>query len=61
MNPEQKRIFQDMTPGRKLKLLMDLQASARKLKASGLRMQNPDWSEEEIKQKVREIFLYARI
>ena len=49
-----------MTPSEKLRLLMDLQISARTLKASGLRMQNPDLSEEEIKQKVREIFLYGR-
>lgn len=49
-----------MTPSQKLKLLRDLQITARKLKASGLRMQHPDWSEEKIQQKVREIFLYAR-
>jgi hypothetical protein len=60
MHPEQKRSFQNMTPETKLKLLNDLQRSARKLKAAGLRKQNPNWTEEEIKQKVREIFLYAR-
>ncbi len=60
MHPVQERLFQNMTPERKLKLLVGLQISARKLKASGLRMQNPDLSEEEIIKKVREIFLYAR-
>ena len=60
MHPEQKRIFQNMTPEKKLKLLNDLLRSARKLKANGLRKQYPNWTKEEIKQKVREIFLYAR-
>ena len=49
-----------MTPGKKLSLLRDLQVTARKLKAAGLRMQNPDMTEEEIRKRVREIFLYAR-
>ena len=49
-----------MTPEKKLRLLMDLQLSARKLKAPGLREQHPDWTEKEIRKKVREIFLYAR-
>jgi len=60
MHPAQKRSFQRMTPEKKLWLLRDLLRSARKLKAAGLRKQHPSWSEEEIQQKVREIFLYAR-
>jgi hypothetical protein len=60
MHPSQKRSFQSMTPEKKLKLLNDLHRSARKLKAAGLRQQYPNWTEEEINQKVREIFLYAR-
>ena len=60
MHPEQKRIFQHMTPEQKLRLLVDLQLSARKLKAVGFRKQHPDWAEEEINKKVREVFLYAQ-
>jgi hypothetical protein len=60
MTPEQKRAFKKMTPEQKLKLLANLQISARKLKASGLRMQNPNLTNEEILKKIREIFLYAR-
>lgn len=60
MNPEQKQAFKNMTPEEKLKLLANLQISARKLKASGLRLQNPDLTDEEILEKVRKIFLYAR-
>ncbi len=60
MHPEQKRIFQAMTPEQKLRVAMNLYHSARKLKAAALKEQYPDWSEEKIEQKVREIFLYAR-
>ena len=60
MHPEQKRIFQSMTPEQKLKVALQLYYSARELKAAGLRFQNPDWPEERIQDKVREIFLYAR-
>ncbi len=60
MHPLQKKIFQSMTPGKKLELSMSLYFSARKLKAAALRNQNPDWSEEKIDNKVKEIFLYAR-
>jgi hypothetical protein len=60
MHPEQKRIFQSMTPEQKLKVALRFYHSARDLKAAGLRFQNPDWSEERIQDRVREIFLYAR-
>jgi len=49
-----------MTPDRKLKIALRLYYSARQLKAAGLRGQNPDWTEEKIQIKLREIFLYAR-
>jgi hypothetical protein len=32
---------------------------ARKLKAAGLREQNPDWTDEQVERRVKEIFLYA--
>jgi hypothetical protein len=60
MHPEQKRIFQAMTPEQKLRIGMRLYWSARELKAAGLRRQHPGWTHEQIDQKVREIFLYAR-
>ena len=59
MHAEQKRIYQSMTPEQKLKVAMDLYGCARDLKAAGLRKQHPNWTEQEIKEKVREIFLYA--
>ena len=39
---------------------MDLYHCAWDLKAAGLTAQNQDWSEKQIQEKVREIFLYAR-
>jgi len=59
VHPEQKRIYQSMTPEKKLMIAADLYHSARALKAAGLRDQHPDWSEKEIQEKVKEIFLYA--
>lgn len=60
MHPEQKRIFQEMTPEQKLIVALRLYYSARELKAAGLRAQNPDWNEVEIQAKVRDIFQNAR-
>jgi len=60
MHPKQKHIFQSMNPDQKLKIALRLYHSARQLKAAGLRAQNPDWAEEKIQDKLREIFLYAR-
>ena len=60
MHPEQKKIYQTMTPEKKLQVALDLYYSAKELKAAGLKQQHPEWSAERIRQKVREIFLYAR-
>ena len=49
-----------MTPEKKLQIALDLYYSAKKLKAAGIKLKHPDWSTEEISQKVREIFMYAR-
>jgi len=48
-----------MTPEQKLMIAANLYHAARALKSAGLRDQHPDWSEKEIQEKVREIFLYA--
>jgi len=60
MHPQQKEIFRSMTPEQKLRLALRLYYSARQLKLAALRAHHPDWSEEEIQQKLRDIFLYAR-
>jgi hypothetical protein len=59
MHPEQKRIFQAMTPEQKLKVALHLYYSARELKAGALRTFHPDWDEDTVQKKVREIFLFS--
>jgi DNA-binding transcriptional regulator WhiA len=59
LHPEQKRIYQSMTPEQRLRVAFDLYHSARQLKAASLRVQHPDWSENQIQEMVKEIFLYA--
>ena len=56
----QKKSYQVMTPEKKLQIALNLYYSAKELKEAGLRVQHPDWTEEMIKDKLREIFLYAR-
>jgi hypothetical protein len=60
MHPEQIKIFRSMTPEQKLRVAFRLYDLAWKLKAAGLRLQHPDWSDERIAERVREIFLYPR-
>ena len=60
MKPEVQRVLQAMTPTQKLRAAERLYHSARQLKAAALRAEHPEWTEETIRQAVREIFLYAR-
>jgi len=60
MKIEELRIIQAMSPAQKLRAAERLYHSARQLKAAALRAQHPDWTDEAIRQAVREIFLYAR-
>jgi hypothetical protein len=57
--PEQVRIYRSMSPAKKLELINRLNQTARRLKAAGLRMQHPEWTEEQVSQRVKEVFLYA--
>jgi hypothetical protein len=59
MHPEQKKIYQSMTPAQKLDVSMKLYQSAKALKAAIIKEQHLTWNEEKIKKKVNEIFLYA--
>jgi len=60
MNPLQKQIYQSMTPEQKLQNALRLYRSAWQLKAAALRHEHPGWTEKELQEKVREIFLNAR-
>jgi hypothetical protein len=60
MNADQQKILQAMSPAQKLRAAERLYYSARQLKEAILRAQHPDWTDEAIRQAVRQIFLYAR-
>ncbi len=59
LTPEQRRIYREMSPRRKLEQAADFQLSARKLKTAALRSLHPDWIEQQISEEVRKTFLYA--
>lgn len=58
-HPEQIRICSRMLPEEKLRVAARLYFAARELKRAGLRLQHPDWNENAIEDKLREIYLYA--
>ena len=60
MHPEQKKIYQTMTPAQKLGVSFKLYQSAKAFKTAAIKKQHPNWSEEKIKKIVNEIFLYGR-
>jgi hypothetical protein len=49
-----------MPPSKRLALAERLYWSAWKWKAVGVKAQHPDWSEQQVAQQVRRIFLNAR-
>jgi hypothetical protein len=59
MDPEQKRIFQQMTPEQKLLAALRLYHSAWELKAAFLREQHPNLTETEVQTKTRTVFTNA--
>ena len=54
------RILRSMTWEQKFRALNDLYWTARELKATGFRIQHPEWSEEEVQEAVRKVMLYGR-
>ncbi len=60
METEAQKILQAMSPAQKLRAAERLYYSARQLKEAALRAQHPDWTEEAIREAVRQMFLYAR-
>ena len=64
MIPEADRIqieiFKNMSPDEKLRLSEKMYFDARRLKADWLRQLHCDWTDKQVEDKVREIFLHAR-
>ena len=59
-NKLQNEILKRMSPEQKLEASMRLYHSARQLKEAWLRQLHADWSDQQIEQAVREIFVNAR-
>lgn len=55
----QAEIYSNMSFARKWQEACKLRETAWKLKAAGLRMKHPNWSDRDIEREVRRIFLYA--
>jgi len=49
-------ILRRMTPGQKLAVMHALWVQAWELKAAGIRMQHPDWTDAQVQDRVRELF-----
>jgi len=49
-------ILRRMTPAEKLDVMQGLWRQAWELKAAGVRLQHPEWSQERVAAEVREIF-----
>jgi len=58
-SPEQIAALRAIPGEKRLRLAEQLYWAARKMKAAGLCDQHPDWTEEEVCEQVRQIFLQA--
>ena len=59
LTPEYIATLRRMTGAQKLRTAFQMYWGARRLKAARLRQQHPDWTEEQVQQRVKEIFMYA--
>lgn len=59
LHPEQIKVWRGMSAMEKLLLANSLYWSAREAKAAWLRQIHPSFTEEQIEEKVRDIFLHA--
>jgi hypothetical protein len=51
--------YQRMSPAQKYAEFVKMQALARDLKRAGVKSLHPDWSDKQVDEEVRKIFLYA--
>lgn len=59
LSPEYIGTLRRMTGEQKLQTAFAMYRSARRLKAAGLRLKHPDWTDSQIERKVSEIFLHG--
>ena len=59
MTPEQLRIYKAVSPAQKLALALAHYEAAQELKDRSFRNLHPEWTDERVRHKVREVFLRA--
>lgn len=59
LTPEYITTLRRMSGAQKLRTAFQIYWGARKIKAARLRQQHPDWCEDQVQQRVREIFMHA--
>lgn len=59
LTPEYVATLRRMTGAQKLRTAFGLYWSARKVKAARLRQMHPDWTEEQVQEEVKRIFMHA--
>jgi len=59
LTPEYVATLRQTSGQQKWKTAFALYWGARRLKAAALRQQHPDWTEAEVQEKVKQIFLHA--
>jgi hypothetical protein len=59
LTPELLSTLRRLTGAQKLQAASALYWSARQLKSAAIRGQHPDWTEEQVRRRVNEIFLRA--
>ena len=59
LTPEYVAMLRRMSGVEKVRAAFALYWTARQVKSAGLRHQHPDWTEEQVQRRVKEIFLHA--
>jgi hypothetical protein len=59
IHPLQVEGFRRMSPASKLQMVADLYAAGIRLRAAGLRLTHPDWTQEQLEREARRSLLHA--
>jgi len=59
LHPAQVAAYRKMSAEQKIEQAIALYWSARHLKTEAIRLQHPEWTEAQVRARVREIFLFA--
>ena len=59
VSPEYRATLQRLSGAQKLSTAFALYWEARRLKAARLRSEHPDWTEEQVEERTKEIFMHA--